>query len=59
MVEQIFAIPGAGRYFVISALPRDYPAVMGVVILYSVLVVGLNLVADMLLVWLDPRACTA
>ena len=56
VVEQIFAIPGVGRYFVISALQRDYPVVMGVVILYSVLIIGLNLIADLVLAWLDPRA---
>lgn len=56
VVEQIFALPGLGRYFVISALQRDYPVVMGVVILYSALILALNLVADLVHAALDPRA---
>ena len=56
IVEQIFAIPGIGKYFVISALQRDYPVVMGVVILYSALILALNLLADLALAWIDPRA---
>ena len=55
VVEQIFAIPGVGKYFVISALQRDYPVVMGVVILYSALILALNLIADLTLAWIDPR----
>jgi len=55
VVEQIFSLPGLGRYFVISALQRDYPVVMGVVILYSALILLLNLLADLLYAWLDPR----
>jgi oligopeptide transport system permease protein len=55
VVEQIFNIPGLGRYFVVSALQRDYTVVMGVVILYSTLIMALNLVADVLYAALDPR----
>jgi oligopeptide transport system permease protein len=55
VVEQIFSIPGLGRYFVISALDRDYTVVMGVVILYSSLILALNLLADILYAVLDPR----
>ena len=55
VVEQIFGLPGLGRYFVISALQRDYPVVMGVVILYSALILALNLVADLIHAGLDPR----
>ena len=55
VVEQIFNIPGLGRYFVISALDRDYTVVMGVVILYSALVMLMNLLADILYAVLDPR----
>jgi oligopeptide transport system permease protein len=55
VVEQIFNIPGLGRYFVVSALQRDYTVVMGVVILYSALVMLMNLVADVLYAALDPR----
>jgi len=55
VVEQIFNIPGLGRYFVVSALQRDYTVVMGVVILYSALVMLMNLLADILYAVLDPR----
>jgi oligopeptide transport system permease protein len=55
VVEQIFNLPGLGKYFVISALQRDYTVVMGVVILYAGLILLLNLVADLLYAVLDPR----
>jgi oligopeptide transport system permease protein len=55
VVEQIFNLPGIGRYFVISALQRDYTVVMGVVILYAGLILVLNLVSDILYAVLDPR----
>ena len=55
IVEQIFGIPGIGRYFVQGALNRDYTLVMGVVINYAALVIFLNLVADLLYAVLDPR----
>ena len=55
VVEQIFNLPGLGKYFVISALQRDYTVVMGVVILYATLILVLNLAADMIYALLDPR----
>jgi oligopeptide transport system permease protein len=55
VVEQIFNLPGLGKYFVISALQRDYTVVMGVVILYAALILALNLVSDLLYAVLDPR----
>jgi oligopeptide transport system permease protein len=55
VVEQIFNLPGLGKYFVISALQRDYTVVMGVVILYAALILALNLVSDVLYAVLDPR----
>ena len=55
IVEQIFNIPGIGRYFVQGALNRDYTLVMGVMICYASLVILLNLVADILYAVLDPR----
>jgi oligopeptide transport system permease protein len=55
VVEQIFNLPGLGKYFVISALQRDYTVVMGVVILYAALILVLNLVSDVLYAVLDPR----
>ncbi len=55
VIEQVFMLPGIGRQFVIGALQRDYSVVMGVVILYSSLIVMMNLVADLLLATLDPK----
>ena len=55
VVEQIFGLPGIGKYFINGALQRDYTLVMGVVILYASLVILLNLVADVLYGVLDPK----
>ncbi len=55
IVEQIFGLPGIGRYFVQGALDRDYTLVMGVVIFYAMIILLLNLAADILYRILDPR----
>lgn len=55
VVEKIFNLPGLGKFFVISALQRDYTVVMGMVIVYATLVLVLNLLADLLYAALDPR----
>jgi len=55
VIEKIFAIPGTGTHFVNSALNRDYTLSMGVTILYTVLVYGLNTVVDLAYTFLDPR----
>ena len=55
IVEQIFGLPGIGRYFVQGALNRDYTLVMGVVICYATLIILLNFVADIVYGILDPR----
>lgn len=55
IVEQIFGLPGIGRYFVQGALNRDYTLVLGVVILYATAIITLNLIADILYRVLDPR----
>ena len=55
IVEQIFGIPGIGRYFVQGALNRDYTLVMGVVIFYGVLIIVFNLLVDLAYGLLDPR----
>jgi len=55
VIEKIFAIPGLGRFFVESAFSRDYTTVMGTVLFYSVLLIGANLVVDILYRVLDPR----
>jgi oligopeptide transport system permease protein len=55
VIETIFQIPGLGREFVNSAFSRDYTLVLGTVILYAALIVLLNLVADIVQVWLNPK----
>jgi oligopeptide transport system permease protein len=55
VVEKIFNLPGLGKFFVISALQRDYTVVMGMVIVYAALILALNLIADLLYAALDPR----
>jgi oligopeptide transport system permease protein len=55
VVEQIFGLPGIGRYFVQGALNRDYTLVLGVVIFYATFIIILNLIADILYRVLDPR----
>jgi oligopeptide transport system permease protein len=55
VVEKIFNLPGLGKFFVISALQRDYTVVMGMVIVYAGLILALNLLADLFYAALDPR----
>ncbi len=55
VVEQVFGIPGIGRYFVQGAMNRDYTLVLGVVVVYGALVVLANLIVDLLYAWLDPK----
>jgi oligopeptide transport system permease protein len=55
IIEQIFAIPGIGRYYVTAVNARDYSVVMGLTVLLSVIVIVANLVVDLLYGFLDPR----
>lgn len=55
VVEQVFGIPGMGRYFVQGALNRDYTLVLGVVLVVGALVVAINVIVDALRAWMDPR----
>ena len=55
IVEEIFGLPGIGRYFVQAALNRDYTLMMGVVLCYATLVIMLNFLADIAYALLDPR----
>jgi oligopeptide transport system permease protein len=55
VVERIFGLPGLGKFFVNSALQRDYTVVMGMVIFFATLILVLNLLADILYAALDPR----
>ena len=55
VIEQIFGVPGVGRYFVMGAIDRDYTMVMGTVILVSLLVMFFNLLVDIAYCFVDPR----
>lgn len=55
VVEQVFNLPGIGRFFVQGALNRDYTLVMGTVVIVAVFVVVFNLIVDLLYALLDPR----
>ncbi len=55
VIELIFNLPGIGRYFIQGALNRDYPLVMGVVVIYACLIITLNLLSDLAYAALDPR----
>lgn len=55
VVEQIFSIPGMGRYFVEGSLNRDYTLVMGVTIFYGFIIIFCNLIADLAYGFLDPK----
>ncbi len=54
-VETVFSYPGLGRLMVESVAERDYPAMQGVFLLFAVIVLGANLVADLAYRRLDPR----
>jgi len=55
VIEQIFGLPGIGRYFVQGAINRDYTLVMGTVVTYGSLIVLMNLVVDIVYGLMDPR----
>ncbi|MEM6625364.1 MAG: ABC transporter permease subunit [Pseudomonadota bacterium] len=55
VIERVFGLPGVGQYFIDGAINRDYPLVMGVVILYAGLIVAFNLIADIAYGILDPK----
>ena len=59
VVETIFQIPGLGRHFVEAAFNRDYTMVMGTVLFFAVLIIMLNLLVDIVQIWLNPRLRTA
>ena len=55
ITEQIFGIPGMGKYFVTSISNRDYPVIMGTILLYAILLVVANVFVDLMYAFLDPR----
>ena len=55
VIEEVFSLPGLGRYFVQGALNRDYTLVSGTVVVYAALVLAFNLLVDLCYARLDPR----
>ena len=55
VVEQIFAIPGLGDFYVGAVGDRDYPVIMGTTLLYAAVLVIANLAVDLAYSWIDPR----
>ena len=55
VVETIYGIPGMGKFFVTSVSGRDYPVIMGTVLLLATFLVVANTVVDIIYIWLDPR----
>ncbi len=55
VIEKIFSIPGLGRMLVVSIGNRDYTSTLGITLFYSVLLVSLNIVVDIIYTFIDPR----
>jgi peptide/nickel transport system permease protein len=55
IIENVFAIPGIGQLMINSIFQRDFPVVQGVTLVFAILVVLVNLLADITYAWLDPR----
>lgn len=55
VVEKVFGVPGLGQHFVNAALNLDAGLILATVLCFSALLVGLNLVIDVLYAWIDPR----
>lgn len=55
VIEQIFAIPGMGKYFVESINQRDYPVIMGTTVFYSAFLIIMLFLVDLAYGFLDPR----
>jgi peptide/nickel transport system permease protein len=55
LVENVFSLPGLGTLLVNSVTDRDYPVVQGVTLVFAVLIVGINLLTDVVQAALDPR----
>ncbi len=58
VVETVFQIPGLGRFYVEAAFNRDYTMILGCTVFFAVLIILCNLIADILLVWMNPRLRT-
>jgi oligopeptide transport system permease protein len=55
VVERVFTVPGIGQHFVNAVLNKDLFLIMGVVLVYSTMLILFNLAVDVLYRWVDPR----
>lgn len=55
VVERVFALPGMGSHFIEAALQRDYTLSMGMILVYTVLLVSMNALVDVSYALIDPR----
>ena len=55
MVESVFSWPGLGRELVAAVSASDYPMAQGAFLMIAVVVILMNLIADLLYTFLDPR----
>ena len=55
IIEQIFSLPGMGRLLITACLQRDYTLISGILLVFSIGLVLVNLVIDMTYAYLDPR----
>ena len=54
-VESIYDVPGIGRQFIGSATGRDYPVLLGITLIFSLIIASMNLIVDISYGFLDPR----
>jgi oligopeptide transport system permease protein len=55
VIEKVFAVPGIGTHFVDAVLGKDITVLMGIVLVYSTLLILFNLAVDVMYTFLDPR----
>jgi peptide/nickel transport system permease protein len=55
IIEQIFVLPGMGRLIISAALNRDYALISGIMFIFAVVLVIINLITDLTYAFLDPR----
>ena len=55
VLESIFVLPGMGRYLLEALNNRDYPVVQAIVLIFATVIIGINLIVDLIYAWLDPR----
>ncbi len=55
VLESIFVLPGMGRYLLEALNNRDYPVVQAIVLIFAAVIIGVNLIIDLMYAWLDPR----